>query len=139
MTLSDAYLAKVARSHRIPEMWVEDYCQEVRLKLWQHPEQEPGKSTAKSLAIDYARKFGPYGRNRADHTYAYLDTAWQATVSDFSSISDWKLDTLRMIGQLSPYMLRGLVAAINGTGDGNNRLQQGASHARKRMRELSEV
>ncbi len=54
-SLTNGYLATVGRAHGIPEMWVDDYIQDVRLKAWLYPHVYEGV-VASSVAIDYQRK-----------------------------------------------------------------------------------
>lgn len=53
--LSDAYLRSVARSIKVPAMWVDDCIQEIRIAEWR--EQCPNaKQMARRRAVDFLRK-----------------------------------------------------------------------------------
>lgn len=53
--LSDAYLRSVARSIKVPEMWVDDCIQEIRIAEWREQCAYP-KTLARRRAVDFLRR-----------------------------------------------------------------------------------
>ncbi len=85
---ADAYLRAVARSKLVPELWIDDACQEMRIALWRAGrDPDPMIFSAldsvivKRTAIDFRRTL--YGRG-AD------DPRWQTV--NFAEIESWLME-----------------------------------------------
>lgn len=81
---TDGYLATVARNVGVPEMWVEDAIQELRIAEWQ-------QRRLSSAAIDFVRRVGPRSRYGTSREYAYID-GHERLSPDWTATSDALLD-----------------------------------------------
>lgn len=89
---SDRYFATIARSVGVPEMWLEDCVQELRIAEWQ------GR-TYRHTAIDFVREYGPHARGGLSRECAYLEDNDLAS-ADWTDISDQLLDLEVSFGKL---------------------------------------
>lgn len=123
--LSDAYLYTVARSVGVPEMFLEDCAQELRIAEWQ------GR-VIRTAAIDFVRQFGRHSRKGIVRDYGYIDGS-ESLTRDFTDTSDRIIDLERAWPRLTEKQRTALVKNINSV-VGKNTEYVTCFHARQKLR-----
>lgn len=152
MSLPDSYLLALGREYGIPQLWLEDYVQEVRIEQWRRPTPAL-KTQAKRTAIDFVRRFGlrTRGGQWRLNPMSLEDELPDADgrigdlieTPDFSDVSDACLDLSKAWPVLTARQKAALLAValgypVIGTRQGN----LGGAHkanARKKLQELCAV
>lgn len=74
----DRYLAKALRSAGVPNLWIEDAIQDIRILLWQHPDSD-ALLVIRSGAIDAARRYGRHSRSGVERDCISLEARFGET------------------------------------------------------------
>lgn len=81
--LTEAYLAKIARSVGILPFWMEDAVQEMLIKLWRAGDEcEYPILVARTAAIDFHRKNSHYNRRKGHSPDVHCFTAIEARTEE---------------------------------------------------------
>jgi hypothetical protein len=117
---AEAVLYSIARRWRCPDLWCEDCVQEMRVHLALRPDDPHSYTCLKSIAVDYARKFGPFSRSGALRDYSYLpgDGSDNLEARDEISATEAVIDFRAAWQVLSPKQQEALTRAAHGLGAG---------------------
>lgn len=153
MELTDDYLQKVSRSVGVLPFWVDDCVQEIRIKLWQHPDTMFPRLMARTTAIDFVRKTSHYSRRErrspvvecftAIEAHSRLEgTSWLDTFEARRPPVEDVLDCREAVASLSPREKRLISGVALGDtmraigareGISESRVCQLIKHARERL------
>jgi len=136
--ISDEYLAEMSRNCGVPEMFIEDAVQEIRVRCWKRNDFRI--YAVKKAAIDAGRKYGKRRRSFQKYTEMISFEDCEIRVdSDFPDRVIRILDAEKAWELLRPCYKRDLILCISDSKPKNNqgydsRLYQ----ARKAFRELDD-
>jgi hypothetical protein len=87
---ADTYLRAVAVSVGVPEIWLEDCEQEMRIAMWQAGNDS--RLVARRTAIDFVRVYGRRSRSGQSRDYSYISGFERETMNGFEATSDRGID-----------------------------------------------
>jgi DNA-directed RNA polymerase specialized sigma24 family protein len=131
--MEDSYLRSVAYSVGVPEMFLDDCAQEIRIAFWQAGQES--KTIARRTAIDFVRDYGRHSRSGYSREYGYIEGNERLYAKDWTAIVDTFIDTEALFRKLPPSHKRCLSKSLNRQPMTQSEVQT-ASVARKRLREL---
>lgn len=131
--MNDYYLARVARSVFVPEMWLEDAIQEAKIAIWLAPHAPP-KTVARRACIGFARKFGLYRRNGTSRETSEIPPTYRTP--DATPLVDRLFDFTTAWQKLRPAQRQVLMERATGRSELSSEHRFRVSRARRRLREL---
>ena len=108
---TQAYYVTVARRVGVPEIWLQDCVQEMRVACWLQGEES--KTILRRTAIDFVRKYGPHSRGGVSRDYGYISGS-ERLARDFTDTSDRIIDLERALPSLTSKQRQAVTRLANG-------------------------